>query len=270
MNRNEFEKFYINYGSQSIAQPEIEIGNRLRIDWDAFDHSRTSADSDKMISKKEALQDVAHLFLLLKYAYSGFEYYSLSTDFEELENLLIQKLKNDPDPNVSSIDLCKFLHRELSPKINDGHVWVEYADFEGKFLMSRLPYVTDIVVKRRSEQFIVVKGDGCLKSGVSLRSEDIRGELFPTLIPDHDEECYLIGCYAIKDPGSIEVAGLNYETHMLKCCKARLWVKGLYSLEEESKYAVFGNPTYQIYEDSALHEQNFIDAGRMCASKDNV
>ena len=270
MYRNEFEKLYVNFQAEEIAQPKVDVGDRLRIDWDMFDHLRVSSDSERIISKGEAIQDVRDLFLLLKYAYSGFEYYSMDTDFERLEDKLTQELENNLFSNISSVDLCSFLYTELSPYINDGHVWVEYASFEELFLKTYIPFVTDLVVQKVQEQFIVVKGNESYNSGVSLQREDIRGDLFPTLIPGCANECYLIGCYAMQDPGYIEVSGHHCRTHMLKCCNVGPSVKDPYALVEETKYAVFSNPTYQIYEDCNVHERNFRDAGRICAAKDFV
>lgn len=270
MDRKEFERLYIRYERESMEQTEIRAGSQLRIDWDMFDECRISFDGAKVISKTAARQDVSCFFLLLKYAYSGFEYYTRNVDFRKIEKQVIVELGKDPAENISVVDLCNIIHSDLSPYINDGHVWLECADNEFLFLKSYVPYVTDIVVKRGSGQFVVIQGEGALQPGIPILREDIRGELFRTVVPGCEEECYLVGCYTERDPGNIEIAGQPCKTHVLKCCNAKRLADKLYSLSEESKYAVFRNPTYQIYEKSSAHERNFSDAGKKCAPKDFV
>lgn len=270
MDRKEFERLYFRFERECMEEFAIRAGSQLRIDWDMFDQYRISFDRAKVISKTTAKLDVACFFLLLKYAYSGFEYYSQTADFAKVENQVIEELEKDAELNISVVSLCKIIHRNLSPYINDGHVWLEYADNEFLFLKSYVPYVTDIVVKKISEEFVVIQGEGGLQPGISIQRDDIRGELFRTMIPDCEEECFLIGRYTEKDPANIEIAGQLCKTHILKCCNAKRLNDKLYSLSEEHKFAIFRNPTYQIYEESFVHERNFAEAGKKCASKDFV
>ena len=247
MDRKEFERLYFRFERECMEEFAIRAGSQLRIDWDMFDQYRISFDRAKVISKTTAKLDVACFFLLLKYAYSGFEYYSQTADFAKVENQVIEELEKDAELNISVVSLCKIIHRNLSPYINDGHVWLEYADNEFLFLKSYVPYVTDIVVKKISEEFVVIQGEGGLQPGISIQRDDIRGELFRTMIPDCEEECFLIGRYTEKDPANIEIAGQLCKTHILKCCNAKRLNDKLYSLSEpllsiwlQSEYAEKG------------------------------
>lgn len=103
-----------------------------------------------------------------------------------------------------------------------------------------------------------------------LQRSDIHGELFPTLVPSHHGECYLIGCYIPKDPEAVIISGHPCKTHLLRCCQPTSHGSALYQLQEQSTYAIFTNPTYQIYEDTQMHTSSFLNAGTVCARKNYI
>jgi len=270
VNRDEFDRLYVDYKAQSVPQCMVDIGKQLRIDWDTYDQLCNSADSSVLITKADALSDVHQLFVLLRYAYSGYEFYSTLTDFEELEAKLAEHIRSMEDSQISAIEFCKLIHQTLMPYINDGHVSIACANYEGDFLKPYMPYVTDIILEKRAEGYIVVQGAKELREGDALRREDIKGELLRTLFPGNCNECYLIGEYTHEPVEYIEIAGKPYKTHILKCCNSGNADESRYLLAEKSNYGVFINPLYQLYEDSDIHQQAFFDAGMRCASKDFV
>lgn len=148
MHRNEFEKLYVHNHHHSLTCAEIELSHRLRSGWDSFDHGRTCADTVKTVCLENAQEDISHFFFLLKYAYSGYPYFSARCDFDHLKSGLIDKLSSQSASSISSLDLCKLLHQTLSPFIIDGHIVVSCADFEGTFLQAYNPYVTDVIVEK--------------------------------------------------------------------------------------------------------------------------
>lgn len=238
MNRREFERLYVDYQSQSIPQCLADIGKQLRIDWDTYDQLHISADPSLLIRKEDALSDVGQLFILLRYAYSGYEFYSAGVDFEKLETELVEYIQSMADVYISAIDFCKLVHQMLMPHINDGHVWGACADYEGDFLKSYMPYVTEIVLEKNAEEYIVVRGDGELQEDTVLRREDIKGELLRTLFPGNSNECYLIGAYTHEPVEYIEIAGKPYKTHILKCCNPRDMVESRCLLAEKPNYCI--------------------------------
>ena len=270
MNRNEFEKLYVNKNRFNLTHSQIEVTDQMRIDWDSFDHLRNSSDLDKTISIENAIEDVFRFFFLLKYAYSGYEYYSVRYDFEQLKFQLVEQLSSEFDASISCLNLCKILHKTLSPVLIDGHVAVSYADFEGSFLQPYNPYVTDVIVEKESDHYIVIESNNLPMKKTALRKSDIQGDLFPTLVPGHQNECYLIGCYALKDPCYIEISGYHCKTHLLRCCYLDSHSSDLYQLKERSTHVIFTNTSYQIYEETEKHESNFLDIGMLCASKSLV
>lgn len=268
MNRNEFEKLYMHNNHFGLARSQIEVANHMRTDWDSFNRLCNSSDFTKTISIKNAIEDVSQFFFLLKYAYSGYEYYSVGCDFEQLKSKLVKLLSSKFDIAISCLNLCKILHQALSPILIDGHIAVSYADFEGTFLQSYNPYVTDVIVEKESDHYIVIESNNLRINKIILQSSDIHGDLFPTLVPGHQNECYLIGRYALKDPCYIEISGYRCKTHLLRCCHLDLCSSNLYQLNEKSTYAIFTNTSYQIYEETEKHESNFLHTGMLCARKD--
>lgn len=104
----------------------------------------------------------------------------------------------------------------------------------------------------------------------ALQSSDIQGDLFPTLVPGHQNECYLIGRYAIKDPCYIEISGYHCKTHLLRSSYLDSHSSNLYQLNEKSTHAIFTNTSYQIYKETEKHESNFFHTGMLCARKNLI
>ena len=267
MNRNEFAKLYVHNTHFGLTGSQIEVANQMRTDWDSFDRLCNSSDRVKTISIESAIADVEQFFFLFKYAYSGYEYYSVRYDFEQLKSKLVNQLSSTFDVSISCLHLCKILHQTLSPIVMDGHIAVSYADFEGAFLQPYNPYVTDVIVEKESDHYIVIESSHLQMNKTILQSSDIHGDLFPTLVPGHQNACYLIGRYAQEDPCYIEISGYRCQTHLLRCCQLDARSANLYELNEEATYAIFTNPSYQIYEEMEKHESNFLHAGTLCARK---
>ena len=268
MNRNEFERLYVHNNHFGLTRSQTEVANRMRTDWDSFDRLCNSSDLAKTISIENAIEDVSQFFFLLKYAYSGYEYYSVRYDFEQLKSKLVNQLSSKFDASILCLNLCKILHQTLSPILMDGHVAVLYADFEGAFLQPYNPYVTDVIVEKESDHYIVIESNNLQMNKTTLQSSDIHGDLFPTLVPGCQNECYLIGRYTLKDPGYIEISGYRCKTHLLRCCHSDSHSSNLYQLNEESTHAIFTNTSYQFYEEIEKHERNFLHIGALCARKD--
>lgn len=251
----------------ALTCSQIELANHTRTDWDSFDRFCNSSDIAKTINTEKAIEDIDQFFFLLEYAYSGYEYYSARYDFDKLKSKLLKQLSTKFAPTISCIDLCKLLHQALSPVLIDGHVAVAYANFEGGFLQSYNPYVTDVIVEKVSDHYIVIESSNLQLNNAILKSSDIHGDLFPTLVPGHHNKCYLIGLYSLKDPCYIEISGYRCRTHLLRCCHISPRNSDLYQLSEKSTHAIFTNTSYQIYDDTEEHERNFLQAGRLCAHK---
>ncbi len=267
MDRNEFKKLYVDDNHFELTQSQIEVAAQLRIDWDSFDRLCNSSDLNKTISIEKAIEDVSQFFFLLQYAYSGYEYYSVRYDFDQLKAKVLNQLSSKWSISVSALNICKVLHQALAPILNDGHVAVLYADFEGEFLQSYNPYVTDIVVEKEADHYIVIENNELQINKTTLKRGEIQGDLFPTLIPGQHNECYLIGRYALEDPCYIEIAGHPCKTHLLRCCHINSQSSKEYQLNDTSNHAIFTNPSYQIYEDIEKNESNFSKIGRLCADK---
>ncbi len=267
MDRNEFIKLYVNDNHFELTRSQLEVAAHLRIDWDSFDRLCNSSDLNKTISIEKAIEDVSQFFFLLQNAYSGYEYYSVRYDFDQLKAKVVNQLSSEWSVSVSSLNLCKILYKALAPILNDGHVAVLYADFEGAFIQSYNPYVTDVVVEKEADHYIVIENKELHTNKITLQRSDIQGDLFPTLIPGKRNECYLIGRYALEDPCYIEIAGHLYKTHLLRCCHINSLSSKGYQLNDTSNHAIFVNPSYQMYEDIEKNESNFLKIGALCADK---
>lgn len=270
MDRNEFEQLYLNKPHFMLNQSQIETIKCMRSDWDSFDSLCKSSDITKMISIQDAIEDVNNIFLLLECSYCGYEYYSARYNFNQVKSKLINEISSNYVETISAIDLCKILHQFLASLLNDGHVAVAYGDFEGDFLQSYNPYVTKVVVEKEDEQYIIIKSEELSLLNTRLCRSDIQGELFPTLIPGHYTDCFLIGIYALEDPEYINIAGHKCKTHLLRSCNISSKCSKLYSVEEELDYTIFTNSSYQIYEEFEMHKNNFLKIGMTSASKQYI
>ena len=270
MDRATFQRLYGSGGRILPDRAQIENGRRAVIDWDTYDRMIGSEDPNKAIPKEEALRDIEQLFLLLRYAYSGYAYYAEHTDFGLIQRRLAERTAAWTGDAIPSARLCEMMHEELYAHINDGHVALRYAGFERDLLHSCFPYVTDVLLEERADGYAVLRGCEGLEAGKILQKSEIQAELYPTLSPGQKKKCHLAGCYTAKDPGAVEIGGVLCRTHLLRCCHAAQPKDEMYERTEYADRCVFQNGSYQIYENEEHHLRAFEEAGKSCAGKRHV
>lgn len=107
---NEFAKFLYPFGSlidEPVPHPEA-LGFGL---------------PKAIISKQEALEDVEHLFSLLKYGYAGYQYFGGDERFQLAKQRMLEELQTEFPDQFPSAAFDKLIHDCLH-FINDGHLMI--------------------------------------------------------------------------------------------------------------------------------------------------
>lgn len=177
---------------------------------------KTSANMEevRILSAEEAKEDVKTFFLLLKYFYSGYEYYQTQVDFDELQERILSSLP-DIVPNLGHI-----LFDALYPYIDDSHFAIQR---EGKWYraLSRphRAYFSDALLEERDGKYTVVSGADVWEAGDILPAEAVRAHLFETLPAPNGNRRYLLGVYTQTPADSLAVAGFTLTLHPCKTDK---------------------------------------------------
>ncbi len=76
-----------------------------------------------IIPKQEALEDVEHLFSLLKYGYAGYEYFGGDERFQMAKQRMLEELQTEFPNQFPSVALDNLIYDHLH-FINDGHLMI--------------------------------------------------------------------------------------------------------------------------------------------------
>lgn len=173
---------------------------------------KTSANMTEVrtISAEEAKEDVKAFFLLLKYFYSGYEYYQTQVDFDELQERILSSLP-DIVPNLGHI-----LFDALYPYIDDSHFGIQG---EGAVSRPHRAYFSDALLEEQDGGYLVLKGAGVWETGDVLSADAVRDYLFETLPAPNGNRRYLLGVYTQTPADSLAVAGVTLPLHPCKTDK---------------------------------------------------
>lgn len=168
----------------------------------------------RVLSAEEAKEDVKTFFLLLKYFYSGYEYYQTQVDFGELQEQILSSLPN-PVPSLGNI-----LFDALYPYIDDSHFVIQ-GENRCYRAVSRphRAYFSDALLEEREGRYIVLNGAGVWKTGDVLPAEAVRAHLFETLPAPNGDRRYLLGVYTQTPADSLVIAGAALPLHPCKTDK---------------------------------------------------
>lgn len=208
MNFQEYEALYTNV-------PPLPLDRRTG-EWlfSLWRKSQENMTEPRILSREEAKEDVETFFLLLKYFYSGYEYYQTQVDFAELQRQIISSL---PD---SAPCLGNILFDALSPYIDDGHFAIQ-GDGKWYRAVSRphRAFFSDALLEVRNGKYTVLNGANVWKTGEILSEEEIREHLFETLPAPNGNRRYLLGVYTQTPVDSLHVAGVTLSLHPCKTDK---------------------------------------------------
>lgn len=205
MNFQEYQALYTNV-------PPLPL-DRQTGEWLVSLWRKTPANMEevRILSAEEAKEDVKTFFLLLKYFYSGYEYYQTQVDFGELQEKILASL-SDPVPSIGDL-----LFDALSPYIDDSHFAIQGGD-KWYHAISRphRAYFSDALLEEQDGRYTVLNGAGIWKNGVILPAEAIQAHLFETLPAPNGNRRYLLGVYTQTPADSLAVAGVTLPLHPCK------------------------------------------------------
>ena len=148
MKASEFEKYYCDY---KPAKMDAALAAKLKpcCDYTSLFYMDKQSLREKYpdvpnISRDAASEDIEIFFGILKYAYSGYDYYSDKIDFEKLKADIIAKI---PAEGISTDGLKEIIFEALYPHINDTH----FAFLGEKHLQMKhycMAYFSDLLLEK--------------------------------------------------------------------------------------------------------------------------
>ncbi len=204
-----FSQYYVNHISVNIDEQTVEKIKSAKITY----HSGIEYKNIKKIQKDDAVYDVELFFDILKYCYSGYEYYNDIINFDNLKNEIVASL-----PKTASTKIIRnLLHKALSKYINDSHFGFIIDDKKaislGKLYRA---YFTSLVVGLKNGVYTVIKGNKIVKKGYIFTHEQIKDFLFETLPGKNGDKRYIIGVYTTTSVKRLVICGFDLPVHPCK------------------------------------------------------
>lgn len=209
MNQTDFETYYKNAEPIPVSDKVLERLKPLRV----YGLKREEIVNRTDITKKQAREDLALFFELLRYCYSGYSYYlegkiEPEAKTEEILNLL-------PDTATTTFALADAVCHVLSPYINDSH-FAFASDHRTSFAKSFRARFSDLVVYACDDGYRVENENLQIPRGY-LFSEAEAGEYVWETLPGRDgRRRYLLGVYTPEEVSEIMVGGITLPLHACK------------------------------------------------------
>lgn len=278
MKRSEFEKIYWSGEGKKYSRDVFESVKHCILRYDQIEEAMKIASSQVIISIEDAVKDIQDFCNCLKLCYSGYESLLGDALCEKLQLKMIQKLK-DSKEEISNTDLCKLIREAFLPYLKDNHFYMGVYGYEGGFPIQYIAYVTDLVVKKVVDGYIVVKGDENFEPGEILAEKDVKEYLMPTLYVDTEKDIlesyekenhfYLLGKYVSKEILEIDLAGKKVKTHPILSDKARQSNTDSERIMKKKDYWIIHHSNYAMPWNQDLMEV-FREEGKECARKDKL
>lgn len=215
MKASEFEKYYCDY---KPAKMDAALAAKLKpcCDYTSLFYLDKQSRCEKYpsvpnIPHGAASEDVEIFFDILKYAYSGYDYYSDKVDFEKLKADIIAKI---PAEGISTDRLKETIFEALYPHINDTH----FAFLGEKNLNMKhyfIAYFSDLLLEKRDGRVKVISGCATL-CGKEFDMAEISENLFRTLPSHGGRERFLFGIYSEKPVAALTLGGEELPLHRCK------------------------------------------------------
>ena len=256
--------------SRSYPASVLESVIRCRMPFENRDAVLTQARQKFDLTIAEAADDVKDLFNCLKLCYSGYDDFFTDASCKQIQDKILKKLSHRIGRRISNEWLCEIIYRVLKPVIAESHFSLTAGGLYRQFSQPFVTYVTDALVKKADNGYLVIRGTGWLKTGALLTEKDMP-KLLPTIAPEWmenaDDQLYLIGSYSVKKVSSLWVAGKRVRLHrLLSDCAVHADIS---HIEDKGDYVIAYHPTYDLERSEAVYERFFND-GRLCAGKSAV
>lgn len=216
MNKEDFKRLYINSRGWEIPSEDLRI-------LDAF---YIKEEDDEKFTPKERLTneqlryELRNIFVLLKYNYSGYDYYNQNQEIIKIKEDLEKEIIKYPDGLETSAFL-ELVAKKLNVIIKDNHFSFRYNEQTYRMGISVAPYFTDVVVKGSDDGYEVINNNDYFPVGYIIKNI-LPSNLFKTL-PDGDVERYLIGILqdSNKEILSLNIAGKDLPLHLSRSATRR-------------------------------------------------
>lgn len=261
MNHADFETYYKKAEPIPVSDKVLERLKPLRV----YGLKREEIVNRTDITKKQAREDLALFFELLRYCYSGYSCYlegkiESEAKTEEILDLL-------PDTATATFTLADAICRVLSPYINDSH-FAFASDHRTSFAKPFHARFSDLVVYACDDGYRVENENPQTPRGY-LFSEAEAGEyLFETLPGKDGRRRYLLGVYTPEDVSEITVGGITLPLHT--CKTDEIYPnpqQGAAWEEERDGVPVVHHATYMA-RDAALSFEDYRKSGRRYRNSD--
>lgn len=270
MTEQQYNKFYVNFKSVYIKGESIKRLKPLLTNYpkDKNETKKLISGIKKEVTKVEAIKDIEDFFLLIKYCYSGYEYFSSFVDFDNIKEKTIKIIQQKKENLIKVCFLGELLYEVLEGHINDGHF--SLVGFgSGNLSKPWRAYVTDVVVNKVDDCYKVIKGTKNLPKGTTLDNESLKGKLLPTLVSGY-ENVFLIGVYSKEEHDVINVGNIKLKTHLIKSDHKRRKTKYNHKFVKKDKYNIFYSKSYNIFNNQDEVLKEYYDFGRKSKTKNSV
>ena len=271
MKRCDFERVYLQ--SESRIYPQETVSSVLQCIKAPNQREEiiTLSKRRNFLSHRKALQDVTFFFDTLKRCYSGYDFFYPGDGGEIIKREIEKKIESTVF-GVTNRKLCNWISELLSGTINDSHFTLSVCNREWRFFSKKVAYVTDLVVRKQSEEvYEVAVGNEVFKKGTNLKKDSLQDYLMPTLVVLDDykktDSFYLLGKYTKEETAFVVIDGIKVPTHQIRSDFAKSENKNRFENKED--LVVVTHTTYDMpYEETLINA--YCDEGRKASEKSNV
>ena len=238
MKAEDFKKYYTDFESVEIDIELVEILKPFtRAKYDSY------STNIENIPKDKAIDDVEIFFDILKYCYSGYEYYSDKVDFAEIKQSIITSLPQ----NSTTFIIRDLLFNALEPHINDSH-FSFVADHWLSFRKLYTAYFTSLIVGLKDGAYVVLRESSIVKKEHMFTYAQVKDYLFETLPGKNGVRRFLLGIYTQNLVKRITVGDFNLPVHRCKTdlCEAGTDEAGEYMGIPFVHHATYGNEQVKL------------------------
>ncbi|MCQ2587838.1 MAG: S41 family peptidase [Treponema sp.] len=268
MKSEDFKRIYIDSKKREYSPTVLENVKKCMIPFESINQFIPQGKIRRKISIDQAVSDVNVFFDCMRLLYSGYDYFFTDELSSQIQNNLINKLKQKLIKHITNEKLCRYLFQALRPFIHESHMDFISGHLYFSFAKPYIAYVSNVVVIKKDKCYQVVKGDKIFKINQIFKEDEIKDYLLPTLCPDEmknkDDEFFLLGMYANKKIRTFCIKNKKIKVHRIKCDFAEKDNKQ--NLVEHDNYVVVNHPSY-LLEVNQEKLDEFSNEGRICSKK---
>lgn len=276
MNKIQFNKIYKNglnlLGSNLLNETELGVFNQLlhkmeikpeeqRI-LDAFliKNSDVEIDTLESLTPFQFRHELDNLYVLLKYNYSGFDYFNKDGSIDLLMNEL-RSYFSKITTSLNTLDFFNIVASKLNEVIKDNHIGIICNGKRVNMGINKIPYFTDVVLEKVDDRLIVVNDNDYFEKNYVVKG-NVEKYLFKTL-PINDNQRFLIGIFQDEKVNKQSLIFENKELplHISRSAKVTFSKKNI--LNECSNHNL-----YMLNRCTPDQKVDYFDIGKKLSQKD--